>query len=175
MLALFYNQNCNSGCSTNLSNWMSTSDHCSWYGVSCNTGYYVTVINLPQSGLSGSLPFLKMDKLEYLTLPNNYLTGAIPNFDMGNLEQMILNDNSLDNGIPAFDKLPNLLDMILSNNNFSSIANVLENCPKLVSIALTNNSHTLLSVHLDLCSVTQNTNLDDFVLDLTGTASNCSP
>lgn len=170
MLALFYNQNCNSGCSTNLSNWMSTLDHCAWYGVSCNTNYFVTVINLPQSGLSGSLPFLKMDNLEYLTLPENSLTGAIPNFDMGNLEQMILNDNSLENGIPAFTNMENLLDMKLSNNNFSSIAYVLANCPKLVSITLTNNSHNLLVVDGDLCSASQNT---PFILDLTGTASNC--
>lgn len=172
MLALFYNQNCNEACITTgkLSNWMSTLDHCTWDGVSCNTDGYVAVINLPQSGLSGSLPYLKMDDLEYLTLPENSLNGAIPNFDMGNLEQMILNDNSLENGIPAFTNMDNLLDMKLSNNNFSSIANVLVQCTKLVSITLTNNSHNLLVVDGDLCSASQNT---PFILDLTGTTSNC--
>ena len=168
MLALLYNQNCNTDdCS--LSNWMSTSDHCNWEGISCNNDSYVTVINLTSEKLSGSLPYLKMDKLEYLTLPHNALNGAIPNFDMENLEQMILNDNNLENGIPKFI-MPNLRDMKLSDNNFASIPNLLDTCPSLASITLTNNSHALLLVDIDLCSASQNT---AFILNLTGTTSTC--
>lgn len=153
---------------------MSTSDHCTWEGISCDPiSSYVTVINLTSGNLAGSLPYLKMDNLKYLTLPQNALTGAIPNFDMGNLEQMILNDNNLENGIPAFTNMPNLLDMKLSDNNFASIDNLLSMCPLLVSITLTNNRHDYLIVDLNLCSASQNPNGDDFILNLTGTIGNC--
>lgn len=173
MLALLYNQNCSTDdCS--LSNWMSTSDHCTWEGISCDPiSSHVTVINLTSGNLAGSLPYLKLDNLKYLTLPHNALTGAIPNFDMGNLEQMLLNDNNLENGIPAFSKMPNLLDMNLSNNNFSSIANLLSSCPLLVSITLTNNRHDRLTVYLNLCSASKNSNGDDFILNLTDTPNTC--
>src|SRR5687768_2547734 len=68
-------------------NWMSSVDPCSWYGVMCGdiTGPFSNVvqIQLYTNNLVGTFPFINMPYLSYLDLSLNAFTGPLP--DMSGL------------------------------------------------------------------------------------------
>ena len=76
-----------------------------WYGVSVDDTQSVTALNLPSSGLSGSLPPVIGDltNLKTLNLSVNGLTGAIPSEigKLANLETLDLSSNRLGGELPS--------------------------------------------------------------------------
>ena len=61
--------------------YSNTSDHCKWYGISCNSDGFISEINLMYQGIKGDLSkfnFSCFAKLQSLDLGGNYLTGTIP-------------------------------------------------------------------------------------------------
>ncbi|CAG7904433.1 unnamed protein product [Brassica rapa] len=77
---LFFSSNVSSPASP--LHWNSSTDCCSWEGISCDDSPQnrVTSIFLPSRGLSGNLPFSVMDlpRLTRLDLSHNRLSGPLP-------------------------------------------------------------------------------------------------
>jgi hypothetical protein len=61
--------------------WLSSSDHCSWSGVTCNAEQKVTSLDLEDLGLTGAYPSTlnNLSVLTTLTTEGNNLTGSISN------------------------------------------------------------------------------------------------
>ena len=59
--------------------WLSSSDHCSWSGVTCNAEQKVTSLDFEDLGLTGAYPSTlnNLSDLTTLTTEGNNLTGAI--------------------------------------------------------------------------------------------------
>ena len=62
--------------------WNDTSDHCEWYGISCNSSDgFISEIYLTYHGIKGDLSkfnFSCFAKLQSLNLGANHLSGTIP-------------------------------------------------------------------------------------------------
>merc|ERR1711939_314820 len=89
--------------------WGTSSDYCTWFGVSCNhdppgTSQVYSVI-LGANNLKGPIPasVIKMKSLKVLDLSDNQLTGEVPSgFEtLPDLQQVLLNKNSLSGHLPA--------------------------------------------------------------------------
>ncbi|KAL7263978.1 hypothetical protein ACSBR1_002016 [Camellia fascicularis] len=83
------------------SGWSSTSDHCDWSGISCDSSGHVTSISLASKSLSGKLP----SELNYLS----------------HLKSISLQRNHLSGSFPSLSNLASLQQVFLDNNNFTSI------------------------------------------------------
>ena len=115
-----------------------------WYGVTVTNGR-VRKIELPNNGLSGSLPGALggLDSLEILSLYSNALTGPIP-AELGGLSQLVnllLGSNDLTGGVPPeLGNLSHLEKLYLSSNNLSgSLPEELGNLSALTILILENN------------------------------------
>ena len=63
----------------NNSRWMSKSDHCDWYGISCEEGF-ITKINLTSNNVTGEFPadsLSKLNKTKTMYLADNNLWGTM--------------------------------------------------------------------------------------------------
>jgi hypothetical protein len=97
---------------TTGTNWLATSEPCSWYGVGCFDGSVIH-LGLNGNGLSGSIPpeLEALGSLTYLGLGDNQLSGSIPP-ELGNLGALTgvhLFNNQLTGSIPP--ELGNLTNL----------------------------------------------------------------
>ena len=109
---------------SSFSSWNTSSDHCSWEGVSCdvNSGEVIWLF-LEDIFLNGSLKsntsLFKLQHLQHLTLINCHLRGEISS-SLGNLShlmQLDLSYNELGGEIPSsMGNLSHLSHLYLSSN-----------------------------------------------------------
>ncbi|KAF8081327.1 hypothetical protein N665_0891s0004 [Sinapis alba] len=109
-----------------LSSWNTSSDHCSWKGVTCNanSGEVISLV-LEDINLNGSLKantsLLKLQHLQHLNLNRCNLVGEIPS-SLGNLSHLKgvdLSDNELESEIPSsIANLSHLRYLYLHFNGF---------------------------------------------------------
>ena len=105
-------------------NWLTDAPLGEWHGVTTDAGGRVTVLNIDDNGLSGSIPpeLGNLSNLETLRLRLNELTGSIP-AELGNLSNLVylnLRLNELTGSIPAeLGDLSNLVYLNLRSNELS--------------------------------------------------------
>lgn len=105
---------------------LSDDDVCDWDGIACDgTTGLVNSIDLPASGLKGTLPYelfsSTQNSLESIVLNDNELSGTFPESIalMDNLVTLDLSENNIGSTLPpALFGLPSLTDLTLSNNWF---------------------------------------------------------
>ncbi|KAJ6903905.1 MDIS1-interacting receptor like kinase 2-like [Populus alba x Populus x berolinensis] len=129
-----------------LSSWAGDSP-CNWFGISCDQSGSVINISLPNSSLRGtlnSLRFSSFPNLTVLNLPNNSLYGSIPSHigNLSNLSTLDLYLNSISGNIPPeVGNLVSLTFLILSSNKLNgTIPACLENLKSLSVLSLWNNN-----------------------------------
>lgn len=113
-----------------LSSWSGNDNPCDgpWLGLSCNVDQNVSIINLPNSNLSGVLSpsIANLDSIVEINLKSNKLTGSIPSTwtKLKSLTQLDLSNNNLSPPLPKFDpKVKILLNgnpLLNSNSNSKS-------------------------------------------------------
>ncbi len=109
---------------TNKENWLSTAPLDEWYGVTTDSNGRVTVLNLRDNNLQGTLPvqLARLTNLRWLNLYVNQLTGTIPT-ELGrliNLTSLYLGFNKLSAAIPTeLGRLTNLEKLGLDNNHLT--------------------------------------------------------
>ncbi|ONI03771.1 hypothetical protein PRUPE_6G281000 [Prunus persica] len=138
-----------SSCRTPLISWNSSTDCCSWVGVTCTSNGHVVgldlsretisgpisgsfanfsnlrVLNLSSNTISGTVPgfFVKFSKLTSLNLSGCSLSGTFPNeiFQVPTLQTIDLSANfKLGGSLPEFPKkIGSLQSLSLSETNFS--------------------------------------------------------
>jgi len=90
----------------NLVTSWSGNDPCSWFGISCSASNKVTLINLPNLKLNGTIsPSLgKLNSLVEIILGGNNLNGTIPdNFtSLSSLKLLNVSDNDIAPPVPKF-------------------------------------------------------------------------
>ena len=100
---------------TDSTNWKTAEPLDTWYGVTTDTAGRVTRLELPENGLTGSVPpaLGSLVSLEWLWLRRNELTGPIPGElgNLANLERLSLGGNDFTGPIP--DELGNLANLEL--------------------------------------------------------------
>ena len=123
--------------------WILTHPMTTWSGVFLTDGR-VTTVDVSSNNLMGTIPNLKLTKLEYLYINFNYnLSGPIPNFDLPKLQVLDLAGNlSLSGPIPNFNLLPKLHTLFLSDNSLSGTIPNFNSLPKLQTLYLWNNQLT---------------------------------
>lgn len=91
--------------------WMSNTDVCDWFGISCNPAGLVTRIDLPSNGLTGNLPKemqLLSDVLEYIDISGNIVASTSDELSwlasMTNLKHLDIGycNFEYDGGIPPY-------------------------------------------------------------------------
>ena len=105
-------------------NWLSETPVGEWHGVSTDSSGRVVGLDLPQNGLSGTIPseLGRLTNLRWLSLSSNQLSGEIPPElgDLTNLESLYLLSNELSGEIPPeLSGLANLQSLWLYNNQLS--------------------------------------------------------
>ncbi|MEM7129107.1 MAG: leucine-rich repeat domain-containing protein [Chloroflexota bacterium] len=125
-------------------NWLETTEPCTWYGIRCESGYVSEVI-LPNNRLDGPIQTTVrvLSNLEHLDLSNNSLTGSVPpelkNLDL--LKFLQLHNNLLSGEIPPdLGALPKLQQLWLQENQLSgTIPAELGSLSSLTNLYLNNN------------------------------------
>ncbi|KAL6318443.1 hypothetical protein AAG906_041209 [Vitis piasezkii] len=108
-----------------LSDWNSSSSHCTWFGVTCTSnGTSVHSLHLPGVGLSGIIPphLFNLTSLQVLDLSNNSFQGQIPAglSHCYNLREINLRRNQLVGPLPSqLGHLSRLKFMDVYANNLS--------------------------------------------------------
>ena len=104
-------------------NWKTSVPLGNWYGVTTDSSGRVTELELPENGLSGSIPaeLGSLANLRRLSLYSNDLTGPIPRAlgRLENLRALYLSGNELTGGIPVELGRLDLLGLGLSWNDLS--------------------------------------------------------
>ncbi|MEM7532851.1 MAG: leucine-rich repeat domain-containing protein [Chloroflexota bacterium] len=129
---------------TTKTNWLTGSDPCAWYGVTCADGH-VTTLWLDSNNLVGSLsPELgDLTQLTSIRLNDNYINGRIPP-ELGklvNLADVRLHDNEISGYIPQeLGALTKVETLYIHNNQLhSSLPSELGNLSALRILNLSNN------------------------------------
>ena len=91
---------------TQHTNWKSNESLSTWFGVGVDSNGRVQIVNLPNNGLSGSIPAAigDLDKLTRLSLADNSLSGTLPSElkNLTGLEELRLTANrSLTGPLPS--------------------------------------------------------------------------
>ncbi|RVW85013.1 putative LRR receptor-like serine/threonine-protein kinase [Vitis vinifera] len=108
-----------------LSDWNSSSSHCTWFGVTCTSNRTsVQSLHLPGVGLSGIIPphLFNLTSLQVLDLSNNSFQGQIPAglSHCYNLREINLRRNQLVGSLPSqLGHLSRLKFMDVYANNLS--------------------------------------------------------
>ncbi|KAH9735373.1 MDIS1-interacting receptor like kinase 2 [Citrus sinensis] len=123
-----------------------TSDHCNWFGITCDYEGRITHIGLAESNIKGELGHINFScfpNLQYLDLSNNNLSGSIPSQigSLSNLKYLDLDRNNLTGTIPKeIGSLRNLKELRLGSNNFNgTIPNEIGSLRKLEALSLDSN------------------------------------
>ena len=168
--------------SSSLQGWSRDSgiSICNWEGVTCGGGddgsnIIVKEINLPNLGLSGTLPSALglLTDLEVIVLKNNILSGSIPQ-EVANLENLVtldLTDCYLTGTLPQRFESTQLSSLYLANNAISGKFFHTAHSPHLLSIKeirLENNVLTGTLHGLTLSSMSNLEALSLSVNDLSG-------
>ena len=104
---------------TNNTNWLTSGDMSTWYGVSLTSDTCdVSILSLGTNNLVGTLPNLLLNKLVVLDVSANNLTGAIPNFELTSVIVLNIGNNKLSGAIPNLN-CPALKGLLASNNQLS--------------------------------------------------------
>jgi len=151
------------GASWNIS-WDLNQPVASWFGVNINTDGCVIGISLPGNNLTGFLPNLNLQSLEFLNLSNNNLFGGLPSmglmnelrilllnnnsftgflpsfFNNSKLERIEIRENILIGTIPSYSNLSVLQILDLRNNGLVGNIPLFSNCVQLRRLTLNNNS-----------------------------------
>jgi hypothetical protein len=129
----------------NHTQWLETNTPCSWHGLWCDGGGYITGIYLYDNNLVGNIPpqLAGLTHLNYLCLCYNHLSGAIPP-ELGNLTKLgvlYLEFNALSGSIPPeLGRLVNVQNLNLDYNLLTgSIPPELGNMVSLINMHLNNN------------------------------------
>eukprot|EP00252_Welwitschia_mirabilis_P023526 TRINITY_DN6674_c0_g1_i2.p1 TRINITY_DN6674_c0_g1~~TRINITY_DN6674_c0_g1_i2.p1 ORF type:complete len:718 (-),score=125.25 TRINITY_DN6674_c0_g1_i2:489-2642(-) len=117
----------------------------SWKGVTC-TGSSVTSLRIPGLGISGSL-YYQMSSLSSLTvldMSNNAISGSIPYSLPPNLQELNLGNNQFSGSMPySISGMTNLTSLKLNNNQLSGqIQDVFGKLQSLTTLDLSHNSLT---------------------------------
>ncbi|KAF8108036.1 hypothetical protein N665_0115s0048 [Sinapis alba] len=131
-----------------LDSWKlnSSTGHCGFTGVTCDSTSSVTEIDLSRQGLSGQFPFASLcdlKNLQKLSLGFNSFSGTIPS-DMNNctnLTYLDLGNNLFSGAFPKFSSLSQLQYLYLNNSAFSGVFpwKSLQNATRLVVLSLGDN------------------------------------
>ncbi|CDY26195.1 BnaA06g12220D [Brassica napus] len=149
--------------------WNTSTNHCSWKGVTCNanSGAVISLV-LEDIVLNGSLKantsLLKLQHLQNLTLCNCILRGEIPS-SLGNLShlmQLDLFNNDLVGEIPtSLGNLNQLTFMSFSSNNLTGhVPSSFANFNKLSNLDLSRNQFSGGDLPLILSNLTSLSELD---------------
>jgi Leucine-rich repeat (LRR) protein len=103
ILELLYNQ-CGGNAWVNDENWMSTTNFCSWYGISCDDARSVVSIVLGANNMKGTIP------TELFLLPN--------------LKRLSIFSNPIDFDFTGIEAAPNLMALILDETKVLSVSGV---------------------------------------------------
>lgn len=129
---------------TDQTNWLS-GPVSTWYGIEVNPQGDVTIIDLEDNGLFGSLPpeITNLTELIALDLSDNFVLGLLP-LDIGilaKLEVLDLGNNVISGEIPAsIGEMPSLIFLVLWGNSISGpIPLSLANLPALEELWLFSN------------------------------------
>ncbi|KAK4792793.1 hypothetical protein SAY86_023228 [Trapa natans] len=107
-----------------LSSWSngSSSNFCSWQGITCDSSSHVTAIQIPGKDISGKLPptIFQLGSIETVDLSSNQFSGEIPGnmFSRSSLKSLNLSGNNLTGPIPR-GSISSLEVLDLSNNILS--------------------------------------------------------
>uniref|UniRef100_A0A0E0MEF6 Receptor kinase-like protein Xa21 n=1 Tax=Oryza punctata TaxID=4537 RepID=A0A0E0MEF6_ORYPU len=133
-----------------LSSWNTTSDLCSWPGVTCSlrNKHRVLALNLSSTGLVGTIsPSIgNLTFLRILDLSTNALYGEIPSTigSLGRLQYLNFTDNSLHGRIPeSLGNCSGLINIMLDKNQLTGeIPSWLGSFSNLVAMLLSKNNLT---------------------------------
>ena len=109
----------------NNQGWLSSSDPCTWFGVTC-AGGVVTQLLLGYNQLSGTIApeIVGLTNLQYLHMDGSMLTGEIPP-DIGALSQLVeleFDGNQLSGSIPkSIGQMTQLVHLSLDRNQLSGM------------------------------------------------------
>ncbi|KVI06684.1 Leucine-rich repeat-containing protein [Cynara cardunculus var. scolymus] len=103
-----------------------TSTHCKWQGVQCQSDgkvVHLVLENLSLAGVFAPNTLTRLDQLRVLSLQSNSLTGPIPNLaGLVNLKTLFLDHNSFSGAIPlSISYLHRLRTLDLSYNKLSGV------------------------------------------------------
>ncbi|KAG7586772.1 Protein kinase domain [Arabidopsis thaliana x Arabidopsis arenosa] len=176
--------------------WNSSTDCCSWEGISCDDSpeNRVTSVLLPSRGLSGNLPSSVLDlrRLSRLDLSHNRLSGPLPPDFLSALDQLLVLDlsyNSFKGELPLQQSFGNGSNRIFPIQTVDLSSNLLEGeildgsvflqgAFNLTSFNVSNNSFTGPNPSFMCTTSPQLTKLDfsynDFSGDLSQELGRCS-
>ena len=120
-------QNVSSECvaGTGFQRFLSAKPVCQWYGIHCDKKNQITMIDLVNNGLNGTLPkelILLSDSLVFLWIHENELNDTLPAWigDLGRLESLSLFRTNMKGTIPStFENLKALRSLRLHENTLS--------------------------------------------------------
>ncbi|OIV90909.1 hypothetical protein TanjilG_16869 [Lupinus angustifolius] len=128
--------------SKKLTTWNTTTNPCTWYGVSCINNR-VSRLVLENLDLQGSvLPLTSLTHLRVLSLKHNRFTGPVPSLsNFTALKLLFLSHNTFDGNFPStVTSLFRLYRLDLSYNHFAGdIPVTVERLTKLLTLRLENN------------------------------------
>jgi hypothetical protein len=129
----------------NQAGWLSGSDHCTWFGVTCynSTSAFdgrIQQFSLYGNGLVGTIPvgLSALSVVEYFALSTNQLSGPVPK-DLGSTFSEVtyfdLRYNFLSGTVPsAFSNMRSITHFVISNNFFVGDIGFLDSFPSLTYV-----------------------------------------